>query len=158
MYSSWSKFSLYYIHIFPIREEKKEEVKKTYDWKKGVKKVEKKEVKEEPKPEKFQLKKPKVIEKPKEEAKPGVQLKPTPVKEKPKEEEKEGYKLKPIPAKAKPEEVRPFLIKCSYSFFIDRQNRLHFRNIEFITFNHIIFMIAISPFFVLLLSICFRIQ
>merc|ERR1712055_471415 len=43
--------------------ETKVEEKKTYDWKKGVKKTEKKEVVEAPKPEKITLKKPKEIEK-----------------------------------------------------------------------------------------------
>ena len=55
------------IIILHCRVEKKVEEKKVYDWKKSVKKGEKKEPVEEPNPEKVQLKKPKVIEKPKEE-------------------------------------------------------------------------------------------
>ena len=86
--------------------ETKTEEKKTYDWKKGVKKVEKKEPVEAPKPEKVTLKKPKEIEKAKEPAPEGPKLKPIPAKEKAEEEEvKEGPKLKPIPQKPKPEEV-----------------------------------------------------
>ena len=84
--------------------EEKKEVK-TYDWKKGVKKVDKKEPVEEPKPEKVALKKPKTIEKPKEEAQPGIQLKPTPAKEPKEPEQKDEIKLKPVPAKPKPEQV-----------------------------------------------------
>ena len=85
-------------------EEKKEQ--KTYDWKKSVKKVEKKEVVEEPKQEKVQLKKPKVVDKPKEEPKPEIQLKPTPGKPEKEPETKDEIKLKPVPPKQKPEEVR----------------------------------------------------
>ena len=81
------------------------EEKKTYDWKKGVKKTEKKEVVEAPKPEKITLKKPKEIEKVKEAAQEGPKLKPIPAKEKVEEEAKEGPKLKPIPQKPKPDEV-----------------------------------------------------
>merc|ERR1711997_998760 len=47
----------------PKKVEEKKEEKKTYDWKKSVKKVEKKETAEQPKPEKVQLKKPKVVDK-----------------------------------------------------------------------------------------------
>merc|ERR1719232_2268180 len=86
---------------------KKEEVKKTYDWKKGVKKVEKKEVEEPKAPEKVQLKKPKHIEKPKEEPQEGIKLKPIPAKEKSEEEKPEGVKLKPIPQKEKEEVKKP---------------------------------------------------
>merc|ERR1712192_170871 len=87
-----------------VKEEKKEE-KKSYDWKKGVKKTEKKEVVEAPKPEKITLKKPKEIEKVKEAAQDGPKLKPIPAKEKAEEEAKEGPKLKPIPQKPKPDET-----------------------------------------------------
>merc|ERR1712180_18289 len=85
--------------------ETKVEEKKTYDWKKGVKKVEKPQVVETPKPEKIQLKKPKEIEKPKEESRAVPQLKPIPDKQKSVEEPKEGYKLKSVAQKPKPEEV-----------------------------------------------------
>merc|ERR1711953_838875 len=85
-------------------EEKKEEVKKTYDWKKGVKKVEKKPVEEAKAPEKVQLKKAKPVEKQKEETKEGVKLKPIPGKEKTQPEKAEPVKLKPVPAKEKKEE------------------------------------------------------
>ena len=88
------------------RDEKKEEVKKTYDWKKGVKKAEKKPVEEAKAPEKVQLKKPKPVEKQKEEAKEGIKLKPIPGKEKPQPEKAEPVKLKPVPPKEKKEEVR----------------------------------------------------
>ena len=88
------------------REEKKEEVKKTYDWKKGVKKVEKKPVEEAKAPEKVQLKKAKPVEKQKEETKEGVKLKPIPGKEKTQPEKAEPVKLKPVPAKEKKEEVK----------------------------------------------------
>ena len=88
------------------REEKKEEAKKTYDWKKGVKKVDKKPVEEAKAPEKVQLKKPKPVEKQKEESKEGVKLKPIPGKEKPQTEKAEPVKLKPVPQKEKKEELR----------------------------------------------------
>ena len=88
------------------RDEKKEEVKKTYDWKKGIKKVEKKPVEESKPQEKVQLKKPKAIEKQKEEPKEGIKLKPIPGKDKPQPEKAEPVKLKPVPAKEKKEEVR----------------------------------------------------
>merc|ERR1711874_853099 len=63
--------------------ETKVEEKKTYDWKKGVKKT----------------------EKVKEAAQEGPKLKPIPAKEKAEEEAKEGPKLKPIPQKPKPDEA-----------------------------------------------------
>merc|ERR1712079_318435 len=81
--------------------EKKEEVKKSYDWKKGVKKVDKKEPETPKAPEKVQLKKPKLVEKPKDEPQEGVKLKHIPAKEKQEPENKEGIKLKPIPQKEK---------------------------------------------------------
>ena len=101
-------FSLFSILFKQLctREEKKEEVKKTYDWKKGVKKVEKKPVEEAKAPEKVQLKKAKPVEKQKEEAKEGIKLKPIPGKEKPQPEKAEPVKLKPVPPKEKKEEVR----------------------------------------------------
>merc|ERR1712179_382608 len=85
--------------------EAKVEEKKTYDWKKGVKKVEKPQVVEAPKQERIQLKKPKDIEKPKEEPRAGPQLKPIPDKQKVVEEPKEEHKLKPVAQKPKPEEA-----------------------------------------------------
>ena len=85
-------------------EEKKEQ--KIYDWKKSVKKVDKKEVVEEPKQEKVQLKKPKVVDKPKEEPKPEIQLKPTPGKPEKEPDTKDEIKLKPVLPKQKPDEVR----------------------------------------------------
>ena len=100
-------------------EEKKET--KVYDWKKSVvKKGEKKEIKAaepEPKPEKIQLKKPKVIEKPKEEAKAGVQLKPTPPKQPKEAAKKEEIKLKPVPPKQKAQEVGNILHPVLNIFF-----------------------------------------
>ena len=108
------------------RVEKKVEEKKVYDWKKSVKKGEKKEPVEEPKPEKVQLKKPKVIEKPKEEAKAGVQLKPTPPKAPKEDEPKQDIKLKPVPPKEK--EAAPKVMKdCRDNndvFTLDNDNSL----------------------------------
>merc|ERR1711962_1429142 len=95
--------------------ETKVEEKKTYDWKKGVKKVEKPQVVETPKPEKIQLKKPKEIEKPKEESRAVPQLKPIPDKQKSVEEPKEGYKLKPVAQKPKPEEASTQATKVASS-------------------------------------------
>ena len=100
------------------REEKKEEVKKTYDWKKNVKKVEKKPVEEPKAPEKVQLKKAKPVEKQKEEAKEGVQLKPIPGKEKTQPEKAEPVKLKPVPAKEKKEEVRLVIFSVFADFYL----------------------------------------
>jgi hypothetical protein len=75
-----------------------------------VKKGEKKEPTPEPKAEKIQLKKPKVVEKPKEEPKEGVQLKPTPPKPAKEEDKKAEIKLKPVPPKEK--EAMPKVGKC----------------------------------------------
>ena len=115
-----------------LRVEKKEEVKKTYDWKKGVKKVEKKEP-EEPKPqEKVQLKKPKTIEKPKEVPQEGIKLKPIPAKEKKEEEKQEGVKLKPVPPKEKKVSLEPDNMYIYTSRFfqtvviiVKTENKLH---------------------------------
>jgi len=109
-------FKIWFVnYTFVFREEKKVEKKeetKVYDWKKSVKKTEKKEpVKEESKPEKVQLKKPKVIEKPKEEKPVDIQLKPTPSKPAREEEKAEGVKLKPIPQK---EEVKCYNLLLYY--------------------------------------------
>merc|ERR1711902_112245 len=72
-----------------VKKEKVEE-KKTYDWKKGVKKAEKKEPEEPKAPEKVVLKKPKIVEKPKEAEKEGIKLKAVPPKEREEPEKKEG--------------------------------------------------------------------
>merc|ERR1712066_786657 len=93
--------------------EKKEEAKKTYDWKKGVKKVEKKVPDEPMIPEKVVLKKPKVVDKPKEDQKDGIKLKPVPPKEKDEPEKKEGVKLKPVPPKEKEEKPKTASLNIS---------------------------------------------
>ena len=88
-------------HFLRVVKKEKVEEKKTYDWKKGVKKAEKKEPEEPKAPEKVALKKPKIIEKPKEAEKEGIKLKAVPPKEKQEPEKKEDVKLKPIPQKEK---------------------------------------------------------
>merc|ERR1712079_991942 len=75
--------------------EKKEEAKKTYDWKKGV------------------IKEPKVVDKPKEDQKDGIKLKPVPPKEKDEPEKKEGVKLRPVPPKEKEEKPKTASLNIS---------------------------------------------
>ena len=83
-----------------------------------MKKGEKKEPTPEPKAEKIQLKKPKVVEKPKEEPKEGVQLKPTPPKPAKEEDKKAEIKLKPVPPKEK--EAMPKVGKCvQHSIYLE---------------------------------------